>query len=152
MQRSIYTAEQLSMQKYIHDRNRLKMSMQTASIESKKIQLQKYLQPSSSMPPWTFINDFIQFLHLIENTDADFVLLEQLMDQFKLINVKNLRNSNIGAILMKMLHHFRRDESAQKVLNQDSTKRMCDCYFVNSSLILCILFYSLILSSFTTIH
>lgn len=116
MQRSIYTAEQLSVQKYLHDRKQLNMTMHKSSIETKKTQLYKYLQSSSqSIPPWSLANDFIQFLYLIDNTDVDFVLLENLMDKFKMIDVKNLRNKYVGSILMKMLHHFKRDASAQKV-------------------------------------
>lgn len=118
MQRSIYTDEQLSVDKYVNDRNKLRMSMQSSFVESKKKQIMsKYLQQSSekSPPSWVLANDFIQFLHLIDNTDADFRLLEQFMDKFKMIDVKNLRNVNIGSILMQMLHHFKREESARKV-------------------------------------
>lgn len=118
MQRSIYTDEQLSVQKYLSERNKLKMTMQSSFVEIKKKQLRKHLQQSSQQsapPPWLLANDFIQFLHLIDNTDADIRLLEQLMDVFKLIDVRNLRNINIGSILMKMLHHFKRDATAQKV-------------------------------------
>lgn len=138
MQRSIYTDEQLSVQKYVDDRNKLKMTMQTSFIEMKKTQLHKYLQSAQSIPPWMLANDFIQFLHLIDDIDADFLLLEKLMDRFKLIDVKNLRNINIGSILMKMLHHFKRDLSALKVAIQFS--------FHLQSVHKCSIF------SFTTIH
>lgn len=126
MQRSIYTDEQLSVQKYVAERKKLKMTMQSSFVEIKKKQLRKYLDQSSVQsppPPWLLANDFIQFLHLIDDTDADFRLLEQLMDVFKLIDVKNLRNINIGSILMKMLHHFKRDASALKVRKNSKSKR-----------------------------
>lgn len=119
MQRSIYTDEQLSVQKYLTERNKLKLTMQSSFVEIKKKQLRKYLEQSPQQspppPPWLLANDFIQFLHLIDDTDADFRLLEQLMDVFKLIDVRTLRSVNIGSILMKMLHHFKRDASALKV-------------------------------------
>lgn len=128
MQRSIYTDEQLSVRKYVNDRNQLKMTMQSTFIELRKKDLNKYLlrsapakqsttplPPAMAPPSWFLANDFIQFLHFIDDTDADFELLEQLMEQFKLIDVKRLRNINIGSILMKMLHYFKRDVSAQKV-------------------------------------
>lgn len=115
MQRSIYTDEQLSVQKYLNDRKQMRMTMLSSSIELKKTQLSKQMQSSQFNTPWILANDFIHLLHLIDNTDADFVLLEKLLDKVKLIDLKNLRNINIGNILMKMCHHFKRDESAQKV-------------------------------------
>lgn len=118
MQRSIYTNEQLSVQKYVDDRKKLKMTMQSSFVEIKKKELHKHLQSAHSIPPWILANDFIQFLHLIDDIDADFELLQKLMDKFKLIDVKNLRNINVGTILMKMLHHFKRDLSAQKVFGK----------------------------------
>lgn len=124
MQRSIYTDEQLSVQKYVNDRNNLKMTMQSSFIAIRKQQLHKHLQQSAQQPSWLLANDFIQFLHLIENTDEDFRLLEQLMEKFKMIDVKNLRNINIGSILMKMLHHFKRDVSAQQVCTKEGTNFM----------------------------
>lgn len=125
MQRSIYTDEQLSVQKYLTERNKLKLTMQSSFVDIKKKQLRKYLEQSPQQspppPPWLLANDFIQFLHLIDDTDADFRLLEQLMDVFKLIDVRTLRSVNIGSILMKMLHHFKRDASALKVSGNTTT-------------------------------
>lgn len=89
--------------------------MLSSSIAQKKSQLHKYLQLSQSLPSWKFANDFIQFVHLIEDTEAELELLENLMDKFKLMDVKTLRNVNIGSLIMKMLHFLRKDESAQKV-------------------------------------
>lgn len=106
------------MQKYVGDRNQLKMVMQSSTIDMKKTQMQKYLNSSQSTPPWILANDMVQYLHFIDDTDSDFRLLDQLMQKFKLIDVRQLRNINIGSILMKMLHYFKKDESAQKVFSQ----------------------------------
>lgn len=91
------------------------MNMSSTSIEMNKSNLRKYLR-QSNVSSWVLINELTQFLHLIENSDDDFVLLEQALDKFKHFNTDNLRKSNIGSILMKVMHYFRRDESAQKVM------------------------------------
>lgn len=89
--------------------------MSSSSIEMNKANLRKYLR-QTNVSPWIFINELTQFLHLIENTDDDFMLLEQALAKFKHFDADNLRKTNIGSILMKVMHHFRRDESAQKVM------------------------------------
>ena len=117
MQRSIYTDKQLSVEKYIVERNQMKLTMQSKFVELKKNQLKKYLQPTKprAFPSWILANDFVQFLYFIDDHDEDFLLLENLLEKFKLSDIQNLRNPNIGRILMKMLHHFKRDLTAQKV-------------------------------------
>lgn len=135
VQRSIYTDKQLSVQKYVAERDKLKMVMQSTFVDDKKKRLQKYFVPSAGQlapQPWLLANDFVQFLHVIDDTEADFQLLEQLMDVFKRIDMTNLRNVNVGLILMKMLHHFKRDKSAMKVwaiirwiLDREDNKKRC---------------------------
>lgn len=90
--------------------------MQTSSIGLKKDHIRNYLR-HKNISTRLFVNDLTQFLHLIDNTDEDFVLLDKAMEKFRNINAEHLGRSNIGNILMKMLHHFRRDESAQKVIH-----------------------------------
>lgn len=112
----MYTAQQLSVDHYVRDRNRLKMNMPPSAIKSIKINLQKHIF-QTNVKSSIFLNEFTQFLHLIDDTDEDFLLLENALVKFKYMNMNtdNLRKVNIGSIVMKIMHHFGRDEYAQKV-------------------------------------
>lgn len=94
------------------ERQQLRMSLQPGSIEQKRIQLQRHLRQKSSA---ILLNDFTHFMYFLENTDDDLALLEKILDKFKGIRIENLRKNSIGSIVMKMLHHFHRDDLAQKV-------------------------------------
>lgn len=114
LQRSIYTIEQLAVDKYETERQRLRMSLQSGSVEYKKQTLQRHLRQKSTSSA-VILNDFTQFIYFIEETDSDFALLEKALDKLKSVQIDNLRKNSVGPILMKMLYHFRREDIAQKV-------------------------------------
>lgn len=96
------------------DREQLRGGMLDSSVELKKQQLRKYLR-CKEIPLTALARDLIQFVHFIENTDEDLELLVEMLDKLKRSKPEDLRRSNIGATVMKMLHHFRNDEVAVKV-------------------------------------
>lgn len=114
LSRSIYTIEQLAVDKYATERQRLRLSLQSGSVEYKKITLQRHLRQKSTSSA-VILNDFTQFIYFIEETDSDFELLEKALNKLKTMHFDNLRKNSVGPILMKMLYHFRRDDIAQKV-------------------------------------
>lgn len=117
LHRSIYTAEQLSVDKYLHDRALMQMSQQPGSCELKKFNLKKRLL-SKNLSPASIMNDFTQFMYTIDDTSEDFALLQMALDKFKGTYIDSLRRISIGSTLMRMLHHFRKDELVLKVQNE----------------------------------
>lgn len=114
MHRAIYTAEQLSVDKYVRDRENFQMSLQLGSSEQRKSNLKKRLQYKYCNPN-LLMNELTHYLYTINDTREDFALLELAMDKFKNTEIDNVRRSSIGSIVMRMLHHFQQDELAIKV-------------------------------------
>lgn len=109
-----FSAEQLSVDKYVRDRERLRISLQLGSREMKIRNFKKRLQ-QKHVAPNSIVNDLMHFLHLIDGTADDFALLESALNKFKDASIGDVRRVSIGSILMRMLHHFRNNELASKV-------------------------------------
>ncbi|XP_055315923.1 uncharacterized protein LOC129575838 [Sitodiplosis mosellana] len=120
--RTIFTAEQLSVDKYVRDRERFKMSLQAGSSEMKRTNFKKRLE-YKTVAPNLIVNDLTQFLHLINDTSDDFALLEKALNKFKNTDIDNVRKVSIGSILMRMLHHFQNNELASKFYNDQILRK-----------------------------
>ena len=105
------------MDKYVRDRERLRMSLQSGSSEMKISNFKKRLQQKHAAPT-SIVNDLMHFLHLINDTADDFALLESALNKFKDASIGDVRRVSIGSIVMRMLHHFRNNELASKVWNE----------------------------------
>lgn len=113
--RTIYTAEQLSIDKYEQDRRRLIVSLQPDSRKLKRTHIQRLLR-QKHIQSHIMLTDLTQFMHLIEDTESDFLLLHNALKKLSVAEVENYRRNSIGSILMRMLHYFRKDEIAINVI------------------------------------
>lgn len=114
IQRTLYSVEQLQIDKYINDRAKIANSLKPDSLNHLKADLQRKLA-QKTIAPYRLLSDLTQYLHIIDDNDDEFRVLERALDHFKNTTQENFRKSNFGAILMKVLHHFRKDELALKV-------------------------------------
>ncbi|XP_031634542.1 pentatricopeptide repeat-containing protein 2, mitochondrial-like [Contarinia nasturtii] len=114
--RKIYTAQQLSVDKYLKDRQHIRMSLQDDSIKLKKAKLKNIIK-MPAIPSSQIVNQLTEFMHLIDDTDDDFRLLEQALNKLKSAQTENLRKYAIGRIVMKTLYHFKKDQLAIKFYN-----------------------------------
>lgn len=112
--RTIYTAEQLSINKYERDRRRMMVNLLPDLRDLKRNHMQRILR-HKIVPP-TMMNDLMQFMHMIEDTESDFLLLESALNRIKTVEIDNLRQTSIGSVLMRLLHYFRKDEFAISVI------------------------------------
>lgn len=111
--RNIYTAKQLLIDEYVNNRQTYQQTVEPGLNLIVKDQLRKSL--NHRVIGQKFLLNLMQFTNCIDDTKEDFQLMERSLFTLKRLSMENVRTKQIGLILIKMLHHFRKDTLAQKV-------------------------------------